>query len=104
VSNQATNTAARIVGLRETKRQLVNERLGRRSARAQTLIDQLFQQPYVTVRMIETMTGLSQPAANSLANAMEEIGILREITGKRKYRVFSFQEYMELFTERAERA
>jgi len=104
VSNQATDTAARIVALRETKRQLVNERLGRRSGRAQALIDQLFQSPYVTVRMIEEMTGLSQPAANSLAKAMEEVGILTEITGKQKYRVFSFHEYMELFMERTRRA
>lgn len=103
VSREATKTAREIVYLREEKRQQVNSELGRRSGNGQRLLEYLFRQPYVNVKLVERATGLSQPAANALANAMEEIGILREITGKQTYRIFAFEEYMRLFEERTER-
>lgn len=103
VSREATQTARKIVQLREEKRQEVNEKLGRRAGTAQILLEELFQQPYVNVKGVQKITGLSQPAANTLANVMEDVGILREITGKKTYRIFAFHEYMQLFEERASR-
>lgn len=103
VSDQATKTAREIVQLREDKRQQINDELGRRSGNAQILLEDLFRHPYVNVKIVERATDLSQPAANALVNAMEEIGILREITGKKTYRIFAFAEYMELFEERTNR-
>lgn len=103
VSEEATQTAREIVRLRERKREEVTKRLGRRSGNALVLLEHLFRQPYVNVKKVEEVTGLSQPAANALANAMEEAGILGEVTGKQKYRVFGFVEYLSLFSERAER-
>lgn len=104
VSREAMLTARSIVRLREEKRELINAKLGRRAGNGQILLDALFRQPYVNVRIVERITGLSQPAANALANAMEDIGVLREVTGKQTYRVFGFQDYMELFSERQQRA
>lgn len=104
VSKEALATARRIVTLREETRQIVSGRLGRRAGSALQLLEGLFQQPYVNVNMVAQMTGLSQPAANSLTNAMSELGVLVEVTGKKSYRVFEFQRYLELFEERAERA
>lgn len=103
VSREAMLTARSIVRLREPKRELVNPKLDR-AGNGQILLDALFRQPYVNVRIVECITGLSQPAANALANAMEDIGVLREVTGKQTYRVFGFQGYMELFSERQQRA
>lgn len=103
VSREATKTAREIVQLREEKREQINDELGRRSGNGQVLLEYLFRRPYVNVKHVQQATGLSQPAANSLANAMDEIGILQEITGKKTYRIFAFQEYMRLFDERAVR-
>lgn len=103
VSEEATRTARRIVQLREKKRTTINRELGRRAGNGQRLLNELFRQPYVNVKMVERITGLSQPAANSLTNAMAEIGILHEVTGRQTYRVFVFGEYMELFVERDRR-
>ena len=58
----------------------------------------------VNVRLVQTITGLSQPAANALANAMAEVGILEEITGGKAYRVFAFHRYLRLFDEREQRS
>jgi hypothetical protein len=57
----------------------------------------------VNVKRVEEVTGLSQPAANALTNAMEDIGILRETTGRKIYRLFAFDRYLELFQEKDER-
>jgi len=66
------------------------------------LLEHLFRNPVVNVRRVEEVTGLSQPAANALTNAMEEVGVLREMTGRKTYRVFGFDRYLQLFQERDE--
>lgn len=103
VSKDATGTARQIVQLQAKKRSQVMQELGRRINTALLLLDSLFRQPYVNVKMVQEVTDLSQPAANSLANAMVEKGILKEITGKQTYRIFAFTEYLQLFSERSDR-
>jgi hypothetical protein len=34
---------------------------------------------------------------------LEEIGLLRETTGKKSYRMFAFERYLRLFEERDQR-
>ena len=103
VSKEATGTARQIVQLQERKRSQVMQELGRRSNSALLVLDSLFRQPYVNVKMVQDVTDLSQPAANALVNAMVDTGILEEITGKQTYRIFAFTEYLQLFSERADR-
>lgn len=103
VSEEATRTAQRIVGLREEVRGEVNQRLGRRAGSALVLIEELFRNPIVNVKRVAEVTALSQPAANALTNALAELGILRETTGKKTYRMFAFERYLELFEERDRR-
>jgi DNA-binding IclR family transcriptional regulator len=54
----------------------------------------------VNVRKVGEITGLSQPAANALTNALEKEGLLTKITGKKTYRVFRFEANLGLFSER----
>jgi Fic family protein len=104
VSDEAATTARRIVRLREEAREEVSRTLGRRAASGLTLLEDLFRHPMVNVRRVAQVTGLSQPAANALTNSLEDIGLLRETTGKRTYRMFSFDEYLSLFEERERRS
>lgn len=103
VSAEATETARRIVALREETRTLISNEMGRRAGSALTLLEALFENPIVNVKRVESVTGLSQPAANGLTNAMEELGILQEMTGKKTYRRFAFAAYLDLFEERDRR-
>jgi len=103
VSDEALSTAQKIVRLREEKRQLIADKLGRRASNGQQLLEGLFRRPYINVGAAEEITGLSQPAANSLVNEMEKIGLLTEVTGRKRYRMFEFSEYMRLFDERDRR-
>jgi Fic family protein len=104
VSAEATRTARQIVQLREEERKRIGQELGRRAGSSLQLLEHLFRNPVVNVRRVGEVTGLSQPAANALTNALEEVGVLREMTGKKSYRVFGFDRYLQLFQERAERS
>lgn len=103
VAEEATATARKIVRLRESLRDRVAASLGRRSGNGQRLLDALFEEPVVTVRSVQRLVGLTQPAAAALVRAMQEAGVLEETTGKRRYRVFAFSEYLALFKERERR-
>jgi Fic family protein len=78
--------------------------VGRRASRAHHLLDGLFKNPVVNVKDVKRITGLSQPAANALANTLATMGILSESTGGRRNRVFMFDRYLALFEERGQRA
>ena len=100
VSTEATATARAIVRLREEERVRIGQELGRRAASGLQLLEYLFRNPVVSVKRVEEVTGLSQPAANALTNALEEVGVLREMTGRKTYRIFGFDRYLQLFQER----
>lgn len=102
VATEAYQTASRILALRERDRARLSE-LGRRAGTAHQLLDFLFQQPIITVKLATEVLDVTQPTAGSLVNALEEMGLLREITGQRRNRKFEYQEYLELFRERDHR-
>jgi Fic family protein len=104
VAAEATTTARRILELREAVRQRAMSDLGRRSLRALQLLDHLFKQPVVTVKLVESIVNISQPSALSLVRDLTEIGILQEITGRQRNRRFSFTDYIAVFPGSNERA
>lgn len=104
VATEATDTAGKIVRLREEWRDKIATRLKRRAANGLRLLDGLFRNPLVEVKTVESMLKLSQPAALRLVDAMVEAGALMEMTGRRRDRVFEFHEYLKLFQERDRRA
>ena len=49
---------------------------------------------------IANKLGITHQSASSLIRSFEEMGILREITGRKKDWLFVFSEYLSLFTTR----
>ncbi len=98
VSNEATETARKIVNLREQHRQMVAERI-KASHKALRLLESLYFNPVLPVATVEEYTGLSFANANELVRRFVEMGLLREITGKPRNRVFAYQPYLDLFAE-----
>lgn len=104
VASEATETAIRITELRERDRTRITGALGRRATTALSLLDMLFGQPVVTGRRVESLLGVSQPTASALVRKMAEIGVLREISGRRRNRVYSYPQYLGLFSGVTERS
>lgn len=97
VATEATETATRILELREKDRNILARSLGRRSGNALRLLDDLFQRPLVTAKVVERTLDVSQPTASALVRDVADLGILQELTGRKRYRVFAYREYLDLF-------
>jgi Fic family protein len=73
--------------------------LGARSENARTIINHLYCRPTIRVGQAIQLLGVSQPTANSLLHELEKLGILQEITGYRRNRLYVFRDYINLFRD-----
>jgi Fic family protein len=99
VSREATETARRILALREDHRTAVTTRLGRAAGNGLRVLESLYQRPVVTVADVQSLTGTTYTAANNLVSSLAGLGILVEATGYKRNRVFRYQPYIDLFGE-----
>lgn len=99
VSNQATDTAAAVLRMREDYRAKITEHLGRAAANGQRIMEQLFDRPIVTVNTVREWLSVTSAGANQLVNRLVAISVLREITGFARNRRFRFDPYLRLFEE-----
>jgi Fic family protein len=97
-ANQAFEAATQIVDLFKEDR----ERITMESDRAGSAlrIHELFQQnPFHTANQIVQITGLSAPTVNAALADLERLGIVDEVTGRKRGRVFSYQRYLAILNE-----
>ncbi|MBV1883880.1 MAG: Fic family protein [Pseudomonadales bacterium] len=70
---------------------------GRRAENAQRLINRLYSRPAITMNEAVELLGISHQSASSLFRRMTDEGILLEITGYQRNRLFIFDRYLRLF-------
>lgn len=68
-----------------------------RTGDAQKVIQYLYSNPIIKASDIENITGKSTATAYKLMSDFEKLGIIEEITGSQRSRLFLFKEYIELF-------
>lgn len=71
--------------------------LGKRAPNARLMLNLLYRKPMVSAMDVEVALAVSTPTANALIRDMEKLGILVEITGQQRGRVYSFDRYLSLF-------
>jgi len=96
-ARQASKTLSEILKLKEQLENRLHERAGRRTPSALVLLTHLFKEPIISVKQAEGICDLSKKAANDLVSLFVKQGILKEISGKTRYRLFLFATYLELF-------
>ena len=63
-------------------------------------IHDLFQQnPFLNSNQLVRQTGLSAPTVNAALADQEKMGIVEEITGRKRGRVFSYRRYLVILSE-----
>jgi len=100
-ASQAAETAARLLRLFKSDRDKLHA-LGRKGMSAIKLHDILQHKPVITVPRLVASHGFSAPTANSALRVMIAQGIVREITGFARNRVFAYSEYLKALNEGAE--
>src|SRR3989338_5823637 len=89
-------TFEKIIALRQRcEADILN--LGKRAKTGQRLLVFLYSQPIVSSKLICQTLSITHPAANQIIKDFQKIGILKEITGFRRNRLFVFSEYLGLF-------
>lgn len=101
VSAEATETARRILALREQHRAAITEHLGRSAGNGHKVLETLYDRPIVTVAEIQRVIGATYAAANNLVTRLAALGILHEITGYARNRRFRYEPYVWLFSDPA---
>lgn len=100
VSQASTSTARLILEMREKHRVLISENMAN-STNGLKLLDHLFDKPMLSIREAEQVMGVSFVTAASVIGNMEEAGLLREITGQKRNKVFRYEPYVALFNRQA---
>lgn len=97
VAEEATVTARSIIGMREAHRRLIQDQgLGLHALR---LLDALFRAPLVNVTWVKDRLGLSFVTASKLLARFEELGLMEEVTGNKRFRRFRYTPYLSLFED-----
>lgn len=87
-----------ILDLREkTDAQLVS--LGKRMANAKIVLQYLYRNPIVNAGLLETELEFSRSTAHTIINELTKLGILEEMTGQQRRRMFIFGDYYRLFAD-----
>lgn len=97
-ANQAFDAATRIVELFRQDRDRIVAR-GERVGSALRVHEFLQKNPLVTSNRLVQQTGLSVPTVNFALADLESLGIVAEITGRRRGRVFGYSAYLSILSE-----
>ena len=62
------------------------------------LLECLPSHPIVSVAAVSELLGMTAPPARKAIELLESLGILREITGKRRGRTYAYREYLRILT------
>ena len=94
----AVSTARRLVAVFAADRELVQGQ-GRRAGSALRVCEALTSRPVLTLPRAAQRTGLSFPGASDGMKLLVELGIVRELTGKKRNRAFAYDRYLALLAE-----
>ena len=97
----AVRTARRLVGVAERDRDRVH-RLGRRAGSAALVHQALQRLPVCTIPRLARQTRLTLPTIAKALDVLVELGVVDEITGKQRHRVYRYDGYMKILSEGTE--
>lgn len=97
----AVDTARRLLNLFEEDEQKIRG-VGRRASTALRVYQVFCKRPLITVNQVCERTRLSFPAVSKAVQELADLGVLREITGQRRNRVFAYDRYLTILNEGTE--
>lgn len=77
-------------------------RLGRRAGSALRVHQSLVERPVGGIRHLARRTGLSGPTVAAVLRLLEELDIVREVTGRQRGRIYTYERYLAVLREGTE--
>ena len=100
-SEQAIVSARRLIALLDADRKKI-EALGRPAASVLRVFHYAQTHPILSIAPTAEKTGLTFPTVASAIDHMQRLGILHEITGRQRHRLFAYRAYMDILNEGTE--
>jgi len=97
-ANQAFDAATRIVALFKDDREAITTHSDRPGS-ALRIHDCFQRTPFLTANQLVEETGLSVPTVNAALADLERIGVVEEVTGRKRGRVFGYRSYLSILSE-----
>lgn len=100
-SDQAADAARRILARLEDDRRRI-EALGRPASSALRVHQVLQRQPISSIPAMARRVGVSAPTVAKSLHHLTKLGIVRELTGRQRGRVFVYDDYLRILSEHTE--
>ena len=100
-AESAVSTAQRLADLFQEDRNRIQQR-GRAAGSALRVHDVLKERPVISLQDATDRATLSFPAAASGMALLEDVGVAKELTGKKRNRVFGYSQYLAILAEGTE--
>ena len=97
-ANSGVKTFQDILSLKQEMDTIVVS-FGKKAHNASKLLEYLYQRPIISISDIIEPLEVSKPTANSLVKEFEEKGILKEITGYERNKLFAFDKYLSIYSQ-----
>lgn len=94
-ANNAYDSAMRIISLFRSDRDRI-EHYGEQTGTMLRIHELLQTSPFLNAAQVQAKTRLSMPTINRAFDGLEALGIIGEITGKQRGRVFAYTEFMRI--------
>lgn len=95
-ATSSKNTFREIMTLRQDVEHQILA-FGKKAQNAKLLLQHLYQSPTVSVNDVVKMLHITHQAANALVKQLSDVGILSEITGYERNRLYRFERYFAVF-------
>ena len=95
-SKNAIDTFRALFELRNRTTELLGT-LGRAAPNATRIVDYLYQKPVITSQEISKQLSMRQSTTDRMITLLRDQGVLKELTGQRRNRVFIFEDYYRKF-------
>jgi Fic family protein len=100
-ANQAVTTAQQLMRLSAADGQRLNK-LKRISGSVRLIHNALLERPMASPKWIQEKTQLSAATVNACLRELEKLGIVREVTGQKRSRIYSYAEYIQIMSQGTE--
>ena len=100
-ATQAVNTAKQLLALAEEDGQRIAD-MKRISGSAHLVHKSMLEHPMASPNRVQQKTRLSPATVNTCLRELENMGILKEITGKKRNRIYSYVTYIDIMNQGTE--
>ena len=100
-SDQAVHAARRIIALLDADRRKI-EGVGRPAPTVLRVHQYAQTHPILSIASAAAKIGITFPTVAAAVDHMRQLGIMREITGKQRHRLFAYGAYLDILNEGTE--